>query len=78
MNEWSYSLSLFGEPSTTQPWGWQLFGQHLTLSCFVVRRQMVFTPAFLGAEPAYELEFPLDEVYMSSYTGPRRVEHVAA
>jgi hypothetical protein len=25
MNEWSYSLSLFGEPSLTEPWGWQCF-----------------------------------------------------
>ena len=36
-----------------EPWGWQLFGHHLTLSCFVLGRQMVLTPSFLGAEPAY-------------------------
>ena len=53
LGEWSYTFSVFGEPSTTQPWGWQLFGHHLTLSCFVLGRQMVLTPAFLGAEPAY-------------------------
>jgi hypothetical protein len=53
LGEWSYTFCLFGAPSATQPWGWQLFGHHLTLPCFVLGRQMVLTPAFLGAEPAY-------------------------
>jgi len=53
LGEWSYTFCLFGTPSASEPWGWQLFGHHLTLSCFVLGRQMVLTPAFLGAEPAY-------------------------
>jgi Protein of unknown function (DUF3500) len=53
LDEWSYTFCLFGTPSAAEPWGWQLFGHHLTLSCFVLGRQMVLTPAFLGAEPAY-------------------------
>jgi len=53
LGEWSYTFCLFGAPSTNEPWGWQLFGHHLTLSCFVLGRQMVLTPTFLGAEPAY-------------------------
>jgi len=53
LGEWSYTFCLFGEPSMSEPWGWQLFGHHLTLSCFVLGRQMVLTPAFLGAEPTY-------------------------
>jgi len=53
LGEWSYMFCLFGEPSMSEPWGWQLFGHHLTLSCFVLGRQMVLTPAFLGAEPTY-------------------------
>jgi hypothetical protein len=53
LGEWTYTFCLFGEPSATQPWGWQLFGHHLTLTCFVLGGQMVLTPAFLGAEPAY-------------------------
>jgi len=53
LGEWSYTFCAFGTPSATEPWGWQLFGHHLTLSCFVLGRQMVLTPAFLGAEPAY-------------------------
>ena len=53
MGEWSYIFCLFGTPSTTEPWGWQLFGHHLVLNCFVLGQQMVLTPAFWGAEPNY-------------------------
>jgi len=53
LGEWSYTFCLFGTPSAREPWGWQLFGHHLALNCFVLGRQMVLTPAFLGAEPAY-------------------------
>jgi hypothetical protein len=49
--EWVYFLSLFGEPSETEPWGWQLDGHHVNLHCFVFGDQVVFTPAFLGSEP---------------------------
>jgi hypothetical protein len=53
LGEWSYTFCLFGEPSANEPWGWQLFGHHLVLNCFVLGKQMVLTPAFWGAEPAY-------------------------
>jgi hypothetical protein len=53
LGEWSYIFCVFGAPSAVEPWGWQLFGHHLILNCFVLGRQMVLTPAFLGAEPAY-------------------------
>ncbi len=53
LGEWSYTFCLFGAPSPSEPWGWQLFGHHLTLSCFVLGRQMVLTPTFMGAEPVY-------------------------
>jgi Protein of unknown function (DUF3500) len=53
LGEWSYIFCLFGEPSMTEPWGWQLFGHHLSLNCFVVGGQMVLSPGFWGAEPAY-------------------------
>ncbi len=33
--------------------GWQLDGHHINLHCFVLGDQMVFTPAFLGAEPCH-------------------------
>src|SRR5262245_6044192 len=53
LGEWSYIFCLFGEPSTSEPWGWQFFGHHLVLNCFVLGSQMVLTPAFWGAEPSY-------------------------
>jgi Protein of unknown function (DUF3500) len=53
LGEWAYIFCLFGAPSESQPWGWQLFGHHLSLNCLVVGRQMVLTPCFFGAEPNY-------------------------
>ncbi|MGB7101073.1 MAG: DUF3500 domain-containing protein [Xanthobacteraceae bacterium] len=51
MNEYSYNFCLFGEPSLTAPWGWQYFGHHLCLHCFVVGKSMTISPMFMGAEP---------------------------
>ena len=53
LGEWSYNFCLFGTPSTSEPWGWQLFGHHLSLNCMVIGRQMVLTPTFWGAEPSH-------------------------
>ena len=52
LGEWSYTFCLYGVPSQSDPWGWQMFGHHVSLNCFVLGRQMVLTPAFLGAEPS--------------------------
>jgi uncharacterized protein DUF3500 len=49
--EWYYWLSVFGQPSATEPWGWQLDGHHLNVNCFVLGDQVVMTPSFFGAEP---------------------------
>jgi hypothetical protein len=51
MNEFSYNFSLFGEPSLTEPWGWQLNGHHLAMNCLVIGPQMVVSPCFWAAEP---------------------------
>lgn len=51
MNEWSYNFLLFGEPSFDGPWGWSIYGHHLALNCFVLGRQIVISPTFMGAEP---------------------------
>ena len=53
LGEWSYNFCLFGTPSASEPWGWQLFGHHLCLNCFILGTQMVLSPAFWGAEPSY-------------------------
>ncbi|MGY3379983.1 hypothetical protein ACVWYS_001940 [Arthrobacter sp. TE12231] len=51
MNEYSYNFALYGEPSETAPWGWQLFGHHVALNVLVAGTQLVVSPVFLGAEP---------------------------
>jgi hypothetical protein len=47
-----YNLVVLGEPSPTEPWGWQLEGHHLIVNYFVLGDQVVMTPAFWGSEPA--------------------------
>ncbi|KIW39403.1 uncharacterized protein PV06_09173 [Exophiala oligosperma] len=51
MNEFSYNFVLFGQPSTTAPWGFSFYGHHLCLNVFLYRRQIVASPWFTGAEP---------------------------
>jgi hypothetical protein len=51
MNEFSYNFALYGEPSETEPWGWQIFGHHAALNCLVAGTQLVISPVFMGAEP---------------------------
>ena len=51
LNDWAFTFSIFGTPSTAEPWGWQLFGHHLALNCLFVNGQMVLSPVFLGVEP---------------------------
>ena len=49
--EWLYHITIMGEPSADQPWGWQIDGHHLIINYFVLRDQVVMTPAFYGSEP---------------------------
>lgn len=53
LGEWCYTFCLFGTPSVSEAWGWQLFGHHLCLSCLVIGGQMVLSPTFMGAEPVH-------------------------
>ena len=46
-----YHITLMGQPSTTEPWGWQLDGHHLAINYFVLGDQVVMTPTFMGSEP---------------------------
>jgi Protein of unknown function (DUF3500) len=48
-----YWLSIMGNPSATEPWGWQWDGHHLNINYFVLGDQVVMTPNFLGAEPVH-------------------------
>ncbi len=49
--EWLYFITIMGEPSTTEPWGWQMDGHHLIINYFVLGDQVVMTPLFVGSEP---------------------------
>ena len=46
-----YWITIMGEPSGTQPWGWQFEGHHLIINFFVLGDQVVMTPTFVGGEP---------------------------
>ncbi len=53
LGELLYFLTIFGSPSPTEPWGWQIDGHHLNISFVVVGDQVTMTPAFMGGEPIY-------------------------
>jgi len=59
LSEWLYFFKIFGTPSTTEPWGWQIDGHHLIVNCFVLRDQIVMTPTVMGAEPTFADRGPL-------------------
>jgi len=49
--EWLYWITVMGQPSASEPWGWQLDGHHLIVNYFVLGDQVVATPLFVGSEP---------------------------
>jgi hypothetical protein len=49
--EWNYFMTVMGEPSKTQPWGWQFDGHHSAINYFALGDQVVMTPVFAGSEP---------------------------
>ncbi len=49
--EWLYWITIMGEPSATEPWGWQIDGHHLIINYFVLGDQVVMSPLFIGSEP---------------------------
>ena len=51
-DEAGYRLSVFGEPSASAPWGWQLEGRDLVINYFVQGDQVVMSPVFLGLPDA--------------------------
>ena len=50
---WAYHLTFMGEPSETEPWGWQFDGHHCIINYFVLGDQVVVAPMFLGSEPVW-------------------------
>ena len=51
-----YWLTVMGQPSKDEPWGWQLDGHHLIINYFVMGDQVVMTPSFWGSEPVVARE----------------------
>ncbi len=49
--EWLYHITVMGEPSLTEPWGWQFDGHHAIINYFVLGDQVVMSPVFIGSEP---------------------------
>ena len=49
--EWLYWITIMGDPSGKEPWGWQVDGHHLIVNYFVLGDQVVMTPLFVGSEP---------------------------
>ena len=52
VDEWFYWITVMGDPSDTEPWGWQIDGHHLVINYFVLGNQVVMSPVFMGSEPA--------------------------
>jgi hypothetical protein len=52
----AYWLAIFGEPSRTEPWQWQLEGHHLALSFTMVGEEVGSTPVFWGTRPTVILK----------------------
>lgn len=46
-----YFFTVMGNPSMTEPWGWQIDGHHLVINYFILGDQVVMTPVFMGGEP---------------------------
>ena len=51
--EWLYWITVMGQPSDTEPWGWQIDGHHLIINYFVLGDQVVMSPVFIGSEPVH-------------------------
>ncbi|NND32465.1 MAG: DUF3500 domain-containing protein [Saprospiraceae bacterium] len=49
--EWLYHVTVMGEPSKNEPWGWQIDGHHLIINYFILGDQVVMSPVFVGSEP---------------------------
>ncbi len=48
----NYWLAFFGQPSATEPWGWQFGGHHLAFNVAVGADHLTMSPTFIGVEPA--------------------------
>lgn len=55
-----YYLTVFGEPSTKEPWGWRYEGHHISLNWTMVGGKVIASsPQFLGSNPGEVREGPM-------------------
>lgn len=54
----NFWLTIFGEPSASEAWGWQLEGHHLSINLTFKNGQVAMSPLFLGADPGVVLDGP--------------------
>ncbi len=52
----AYWLAVFGDPTSGQPWQWQMEGHHVALNFTFVGDAVAVTPTFLGTRPNVILE----------------------
>ncbi|MGW6036563.1 DUF3500 domain-containing protein [Gordonia terrae] len=80
LTEFSYWFTIFGDPSTEEPWGWQLAGHHVDVHCFIVGQQVVLTPTFLGTEFRGEQVFQEHRdtalEFMTNLTGAQKAQAI--
>jgi len=57
-NPEKYFFSVFGTPSTKDPWGWRVEGHHISLNFTVVNGLIAASPSFFGSNPAEVREGP--------------------
>jgi hypothetical protein len=48
----NFSIVVFGTPSKTQPWGFQLDGHHVGANISIQGEQVTLSPSFIGTQPA--------------------------
>jgi len=53
-----YYVTIFGEPSSTSPWGYSVEGHHVSQNYTVVGGKVQDSPSFYGANPAETMEGP--------------------
>ena len=86
--EHRYWVTVMGEPSAAEPWGWQFEGHHLIVNFFVLGDQVVMTPTFMGSEPVsaqsgkyagttvLQTEQALGQAAINALTPPQRAQAV--
>lgn len=47
----NFSVVVFGSPSPTQPWGFQLDGHHVGVNVSMTGKAMTLSPSFIGTQP---------------------------